>query len=731
MRADSSGRGIAAFGGGRQSLLGIGLALLGFGGFGAGVPALAESRAVSRLCASGERLSFSVEHQKSVRVCGTIPVRISIWNRSEERKSVLDRLVIRSASGKDGREIRVGKELPPAAADLDRFCAECAAGPNCGDVEGCGELYASLRSKGEDLELDIPLGAGQEGAGGASSCAGESVDVEAHLVVGDEPVVLRRTLAVKEYPAPVPTSVGEVAAAGDGTIYLVGALPHPPGWYAGDQHSHTSWEKDSGLCIWEWPDSMASMIGAARAMDLNWQIFTDHSFGLDATLWNGGYNECAAYNAAHPTDAYRCLYGEEVSTGNRSGQFSISHYLELPRSSDLVGFYGDGCSFLCASCRAEQTVINDINTLGGMGIIAHPYDADFSWANWSVTGYTGIEILNSIDGAWGTEDESAFTQWANLLAGGANVVGLSDSDAHYAADVGHTFTYCRLPAMSTAGVRSAIAEGRCVFGNGPLAYVEIGAATIGDTLAACPGAAAVSIHAFRGDAAMGFLDRIGIYVNGLLRDEIVVAGDLTEYHGTRQLDLASGDRYLYLRVLNRGAAKTHKAWTNPLWLSISPENGPDADGDTYTTCENDCDDGNASVHPGAPELCDFADNDCDGATDEGYAVPAGTTGLVVESNKQTMSWDAVLQADRYDVVKGDVAALRSSGGDFASSLVGCLENDSVDARSDDSLAPAPGEGFYYLVRAQAACKSGTFNSEPPGQSGDRDPEIASSPSACP
>ena len=59
---------------------------------------------------------------------------------------------------------------------------------------------------------------------------------------------------------------------------------------------------------------------------------------------------------------------------------------------------------------------------------------------------------------------------------------------------------------------------------------------------------------------------------------------------------------------------------------------PDADSDGYgdpvggvTDCsgpsgsvldDTDCDDGQAATHPGAPELCDGADNDCDGMVDE-------------------------------------------------------------------------------------------------------------------
>lgn len=111
--------------------------------------------------------------------------------------------------------------------------------------------------------------------------------------------------------------------------------------------------------------------------------------------------------------------------------------------------------------------------------------------------------------------------------------------------------------------------------------------------------------------------------------------------------------------------------------------------------------------------------------------PGPTTGMTFSANKEDISWDAISGAEVYDVVKGDLDTLLSSGGDFSASITACVENNSADTQSSDTDQPDPGQGFYYLVRLEF-CDGlkGTYDTHSSTQQESRDTEIEASSYKC-
>ena len=81
-----------------------------------------------------------------------------------------------------------------------------------------------------------------------------------------------------------------------------------------------------------------------------------------------------------------------------------------------------------------------------------------------------------------------------------------------------------------------------------------------------------------------------------------------EFGGYRKLD------YFNSSLLNQGASKQFGRSVRIVKESY------DDDNDGYTENQGDCDDNNAQVNPGAEEIEDGIDNDCDGFVDEGFDV---------------------------------------------------------------------------------------------------------------
>jgi len=113
--------------------------------------------------------------------------------------------------------------------------------------------------------------------------------------------------------------------------------------------------------------------------------------------------------------------------------------------------------------------------------------------------------------------------------------------------------------------------------------------------------------------------------------------------------------------------------------------------------------------------------------------PTGSPSVTVSKSGTAarVSWSALAGADSYDLVRGGLVLLRSSGGNFTTSTGACLANDAAATSYDDAATPPAADGYWYLVRGSSCGGPGTYDSGAPRQQGSRDDEIAASASACP
>ena len=116
--------------------------------------------------------------------------------------------------------------------------------------------------------------------------------------------------------------------------------------------------------------------------------------------------------------------------------------------------------------------------------------------------------------------------------------------------------------------------------------------------------------------------------------------------------------------------------------------------------------------------------DCSPLDATTWAAPTEIAGLTVDgATSTTLAWLAGSggAADAYDVAGGTLDALRSDGGTISAA---CLDNDAAAATWVDSRPdPDPGQGYYYVVRAQNLCGNGTYGAGSDG--------MERAPAACP
>ncbi len=191
----------------------------------------------------------------------------------------------------------------------------------------------------------------------------------------------------------------------------------------GNLHMHTVYSDGTATHL--------QIAGAAARAGLDWVIVTDHN------IWVKGV---AGYY-----DNLLLLVGEEIHDCRR-----------VPQANHLLVFGAD-CE-LAPLAPNPQVVIDAASDRGALTFLAHPVEyasrlgreEALGWADWQVTGYTGIEIWNYMSefktriptvlhallyayaptaGIRGPFP-AALELWDQLSAGGQLVVGIGGADAH-------------------------------------------------------------------------------------------------------------------------------------------------------------------------------------------------------------------------------------------------------------------------------------------------------------
>ena len=122
-----------------------------------------------------------------------------------------------------------------------------------------------------------------------------------------------------------------------------------------------------------------------------------------------------------------------------------------------------------------------------------------------------------------------------------------------------------------------------------------------------------------------------------------------------------------------------------------------ASGCVATNNTEPCDDAN---------VCTTNDACSDGSCQGDPVAPLTEVENVLMLDQTTMIWGNQGPGVMSDVASGLLTTLISDGGTSAAQ---CLENDHPTSEYTDSRpAPASNEGYYYMIRSQDTCSTGTY-----------------------
>ncbi|SFT04841.1 CehA/McbA family metallohydrolase [Paenibacillus sp. BC26] len=321
----------------------------------------------------------------------------------------------------------------------------------------------------------------------------------------------------------------EVDIDKDGAAYTVKTeqvFVNGPGWYAGDNHTHSRYSDGSG--------SINDNATVARNKGLDFLTATDH---------NSIKQKDDVLKENRPD--FVELLGEEVTTGT-------GHSLAYDISS-LINWAQPAQSYI------DETRAN--NDGQGMHFIAHPYYPGLEWEDWSVKNYNGIEVWNGFYPPKHTVNAQAFAKWDELNKQGRHIIGLANSDAHNPGKVGDPHIKAYMDKLSKEDVYKAIRSGMLYGTNGDIDLaITVNGKPIGSDVTVDPagGEATITLSG----SAPGGLTTARLIKNGTVVQEFKSLTG-TSWTQTVQDNAVPGDFY---RMELEGTGGKF-AFSNPIWVT--------------------------------------------------------------------------------------------------------------------------------------------------------------------
>jgi hypothetical protein len=166
-----------------------------------------------------------------------------------------------------------------------------------------------------------------------------------------------------------------------------------------------------------------------------------------------------------------------------------------------------------------------------------------------------------------------------------------------------------------------------------------------------------------GSTTMASVDSAGVHANNYSTQPSIAANGRVITFGSRADNLVQGD--------TNGASDVFACSWFPTCYADADADGFGNSQDTisappgcapgYVDNSLDCDDSNAAVYPGAPELCDGLDNDCDGVIDNAFTSTYCTAGTTVHGCVPWIAGEGApssIAANGFDIVVHTVEGAR-------------------------------------------------------------------------